>query len=122
LTFVGTGLSLVFGNGLGAATAGSTLPNLTIPLLSSIPFLGPIMFTNQSVLVYVGYLLVPITWYYIFHTRPGLHLRAIGEYPAAADALGVPIYRLRYGYVFLGGMLAGLGGAAISTSIAPGWF
>jgi ABC-type uncharacterized transport system permease subunit len=122
LTFVGTGISLVFGSGLGSPVPGTTLPNITIPLLSSIPILGPILFTNQSVLVYVGYLLTPLAWYYIYHTRPGLHLRAVGEYPAAADALGVSIYRLRYLYVFVGGLLAGLAGATISVSISPGWF
>ncbi len=90
--------------------------------MSQIPLIGPIFFTNQSVLVYLGYLLVPLAWYYINRTRPGLHLRAVGEYPAAADALGVNIYRLRYFYVFVGGMLAGLAGATISLAISPGWF
>jgi len=65
---------------------------------------------------------VPLAWYYIYHTRAGLHLRAVGEYPAAADALGVNIYRLRYLYVFVGGLLAGLAGATISLAISPGWF
>jgi ABC-type uncharacterized transport system permease subunit len=122
LTFVGTGISLVFGEGLGSTAGLTTLPNVSLPLLSLIPVLGPIFFTNQNVLVYVGYALVPLAWYYIYHTRPGLHLRAVGEYPAAADALGVSIYRLRYLYVFVGGMLAGLAGATISIAISPGWF
>jgi simple sugar transport system permease protein len=100
----------------------TTLPNFSLPLLSLIPVLGPIFFTNQNVLVYVSYALVPLAWYYIYHTRPGLHLRAVGEYPAAADALGVSIYRLRYLYVFVGGVLAGLAGATISLAISPGWF
>jgi general nucleoside transport system permease protein len=122
LTFVGTGISLVFGEGLGSTAGVATLPNFSLPLLSLIPVLGPIFFTNQNVLVYLGYALVPLAWYYIYHTRPGLHLRAVGEYPAAADALGVSIYRLRYLYVFVGGMLAGLAGATISIAISPGWF
>ena len=58
--------------------------------------LGPIVFTEQSVLVYVGYLLVPAAWYWINRTRPGLNLRAVGEEPAAADALGVNVYATRY--------------------------
>lgn len=122
LTFVGTGVSLVLGEGLSKAGTGALLPVVSVPLLSQIPLLGPIFFSQQSAMVYVGYLLVPLSWYYIYHTRPGLHLRAIGEYPAAADALGVRIYRLRYMYVFLGGMLAGLAGATISLAISPGWF
>ena len=122
LTFVGTGLSLVLGEGLSGSGAGAVIPTLTVPGLALIPLLGPIFFSNQSVLVYLGYLLAPAAWYYIYRTRAGLHLRAIGEYPAAADSLGVNIYRLRYLYVFVGGMLAGLAGATISLAISPGWF
>jgi simple sugar transport system permease protein len=122
LTFVGTGLSLVLGEGLSKAGAVPLLDVVSIPGLASIPLLGPIFFSNQSLLVYIGYLLVPAAWYYIYRTRAGLNLRAIGEYPAAADALGVNIYRLRYLYVLVGGMLAGLAGAAISLAISPGWF
>ena len=122
LTFLGTGISLVLGEGLNKAGSISLLPTLTIPLLSQIPIIGPIFFTNQSVMVYFGYLLIPLTWYYIYRTRPGLHLRAVGEFPAAADTLGVNVYALRYFYVFIGGMLVGLGGATISLAISPGWF
>jgi simple sugar transport system permease protein len=67
-------------------------------------------------------LLVPLTWYYINRTRPGLNLRSVGEYPSAADSLGISVFRLRYFYVFVGGMLAGLAGATISLAVAPGWF
>jgi len=122
LTFLGTGISLVLGEGLSKAGTVSLLPSFSIPLLSQIPVLGPIFFTNQNVLVYFGYLLVPLAWYYINRTRPGLHLRAVGEYPAAADALGINVFRMRYLYVFVGGLLAGLGGATISLAISPGWF
>lgn len=122
LTFVGTGLSLVLGEGLSKSGAISLLPTLSVPYLSQIPAIGPIFFANQSVLVYIGYLMAPLAWYYINRTRPGLHLRAVGEYPAAADALGINVYRLRYMYVFVGGMLAGLGGATISLAVSPGWF
>jgi len=122
LTFLGTGISLVLGEGLSKAGAVSLLPNFSIPLLSQIPFLGPIFFQDQSILVYVGYLLTPAAWYYINHTRPGMHLRAIGEYPAAADALGINVFRLRYFYVFIGGVFAGLAGATISLAVSPGWF
>jgi ABC-type uncharacterized transport system permease subunit len=122
LSFLGIGISLVLGDGLSKAGTVSLLPVLTIPLLSQIPIIGPILFTNQSVLVYIGYLLIPLSWYYINRTRPGLHLRAIGEYPVAADALGINVFRLRYFYVFLGGVLAGLAGATISLAVSPGWF
>jgi ABC-type uncharacterized transport system permease subunit len=122
LTFLGTGISLVLGEGLSKSGTVSLMPSFSIPLLTQIPVLGPIFFTKQSVLVYIGYLLTPLAWYYINRTRPGLHLRAVGEYPAAADALGINVFRMRYLYVFIGGVLAGLGGATISLAVAPGWF
>ncbi|NTW43704.1 MAG: ABC transporter permease [Anaerolineaceae bacterium] len=122
LTFLGTGISLVLGEGLSKAGVISLLPVLSIPLLSQIPILGKIFFFNQSILVYVGYFMVPLCWWFINRTRPGLHLRAVGEYPAAADALGINVYRTRYFYVFVGGLFAGLSGATISLAISPGWF
>jgi ABC-type uncharacterized transport system permease subunit len=122
LTFLGTGLSLVFGEGLSKAGAVSLLPRFSIPLLSAIPFFGDILFTQQSIMVYLGYLLTPAAWFYINQTRPGMHLRAVGEYPAAADSLGINVYGVRYAYTFVGGALAGLAGATISLAVSPGWF
>ena len=122
LTMLGVGISLVVGEGLSKAGTVSLLPSFSIPLLVNIPILGTILFKSQNIMVYIGFLLVPVCWYYINHTRPGLHLKAVGEYPAAADALGINIFRLRYFYVFVGGMLAGLAGATISLAVSPGWF
>lgn len=122
LTFLGTGISLVLGEGLSKAGTISLLPRFSIPGLAQIPFLGPIFFENQSVLVYFGYLLTPLIWYFINKTRPGMHLRAVGEQPTAADAVGISVYKTRYFYVFVGGVLAGLAGATISLAVAPGWF
>ena len=121
LTFLGTGLARVLGEGLTNRQV-TTLPHLTIPLVAEIPLAGPILFRDQSILTYVGFILVPLAWFWIERTRPGLHLRAIGEYPAAADAQGIGVYRLRYVYVVFGGLLAGLAGAAITLAISPGWF
>ena len=122
VNFLGIGLSMVLGEGLSKAGAVSLLPIWTIPGLSLIPIIGPILFTAHSPLVYLGYLATPAVWYYINRTRPGLHLRAVGEYPSAADALGINVYRLRYLYVFVGGLMAGLAGATISLAVSPGWF
>jgi ABC-type uncharacterized transport system permease subunit len=122
LTFLGSGLARVLGEGLSNAGNTELLPRLTIPLVSQLPVIGAIFFRDQSILVYVGYLLVPIAWFWINRTRPGLHLRAVGEYPAAADAQGIGVYRLRYAYVFVGGLLAGLAGATITLATSPGWF
>jgi general nucleoside transport system permease protein len=122
INFVGVGLAMVLGEGLSKAGATSVLPVITIPGLAAIPFFGPILFTNHSPLVYVGYLLTPAVAFYVNRTRQGLHLRAVGEYPAAADALGINVARTRYLYVIVGGALAGIAGANISLAVAPGWF
>ncbi|HYY08950.1 MAG TPA: ABC transporter permease [Actinomycetota bacterium] len=122
LTFLGTGLARVLGEGLSNAGSIALLPRLTIPVLGDVPVVGQILFRGQSVLAYLGYVLVPIAWFWIHRTRPGLDLRAIGENPAAADAQGIDVFRLRYAYVVLGGVLAGLAGATITLAISPGWF
>jgi ABC-type uncharacterized transport system permease subunit len=122
LNFLATGISLVLGEQLNKAGTVSLLPAFSIPLLEKIPVLGSIFFRDQNIMVYVGYLCIPLAWYYINRTRAGLHLRAVGEFPAAADALGINVFRLRYYYVFLGGLLAGLAGATISLAVSPGWF
>jgi len=122
LNFMAVGISLVLGENLNKAGTIALMPSYTIPLLSQIPLLGPIFFTDHKLVVYIGYILFPLAWYYINHTRPGMDLRAVGEYPAAADSLGIYVFQLRYFYVFVGGLLAGLGGATISLAISPGWF
>jgi simple sugar transport system permease protein len=122
LTFLGSGLARVLGEDLSKAGAISLLPKMTVPVLSAVPGIGPVFFTNQSVLVYLGFAVVPVAWYWIGRTRPGLHLRAIGESPTAADTLGVDVYRLRYAYVIVGGLFAGLAGATITLAVSPGWF
>ncbi len=121
LTFLGTGLAQVLGEGLADEKA-VVLPRLSVPILSQVPLVGPILFTDQSVLTYVGFILVPLAVFWIDRTRPGLHLRSVGERPAAADAQGIDVYGTRYAYVIVGGLLAGLAGAAITLAISPGWF
>jgi general nucleoside transport system permease protein len=126
LTMFGTGLSSFLGQRLG--TGGTPLVGLigprfrpvAIPVLSDIPIVGSMLF-NQDLLVYLMYLLVPLSWYFLYKTRPGLHLRAVGESPQTADALGVNVFKLRYFYTTVGGMLAGLGGAHLSLAYTPGW-
>jgi ABC-type uncharacterized transport system permease subunit len=125
LTIFGSGLASFLGQRLGPN--GSPLVGLIgrssaleIPGLSSIPVLGKALF-DQDLLVYAMYLLVPIAWFYLHRTRPGLHLRAVGENPQAADAMGVNVTATRYLYTILGGMLVGLGGAHLSLAYTPGW-
>jgi simple sugar transport system permease protein len=121
LTFLGTGLALVLGEGLTGQNP-ALVPSFGIPVLAAIPFIGPVFFENHSLLVYIGYLFTPAAWFYIYKTRPGMHLRAVGEKPEAADTMGISVYGLRYLYVFIGGCLAGLAGATISLSVSPGWY
>jgi simple sugar transport system permease protein len=120
LTFLGAGMSAVLGAPLVEVKGVPRLPQFDIPGLAQIPVLGPILF-QHNVIVYIGFVLVPVAWFYIYRTRPGMELRAIGEYPAAADVLGISVYRQRYLYVVFGGMLAGVAGASLSLAVTPLW-
>lgn len=120
LTLFGTGLSAYLGQDLVGKPAPDSFHRLEVPLLGSIPEVGDILF-RQDALVYCSFVLVPALWYVVYRTRSGLNLRALGENPATADAMGLNVARLRYVYVILGGALAGLGGAAISLASNPGW-
>ncbi|MDI6710053.1 MAG: ABC transporter permease [Bacillota bacterium] len=120
LTLFGTGLSGYLGKPLVGLPLPEAFKPVALPGLSEIPFLGPILF-RQDPLVLLSYLLAPLLWFLVFRTRAGLHLRAVGENPAAADSLGVNVFATRYLYVVLGGMLAGVGGAYISLAYVPTW-
>ena len=126
LTIFGTGLASFLGQRLGpdgmplVGQVGPRFHKVALPVLAEIPGIGPALF-HQDVLVYMMYLLVPLAWYILYKTRPGLHLRAIGESPHTADAMGVNVIGLRYLYTVFGGMLVGLGGAHLSLSYTPGW-
>ncbi len=119
LTIFGIGLSSFLGQNY-VGVQGPQFDAIPIPILSRIPFLGPIFF-DHDILVYLTFLLVPAAAYFIHHTRPGLHLRAVGEDPATADVMGIHVARTRYIYTFVGGVLAGLGGASLSLAYTPGW-
>ncbi|MGQ9755240.1 MAG: ABC transporter permease [Desulfotomaculales bacterium] len=120
LTLFGTGLSAYLGKPLVGNPLPCSFRALDIPLLGDIPVLGPVIFHHDA-LVFLSYVLVPVLWFLIYCTRAGLNLRAIGENPGAADALGVNVLGLRYCYVINGGMLAGIGGAYISLAYVPTW-
>ena len=90
-----------------------TLPFLPIPLLSDIPVIGDVFF-NQRITTYLMFILVPLVWFILFKTRIGLRLRAVGEHPLAADTVGINVNRTRFWSVTLAGMIAGLGGAALT--------
>jgi|YNPNPStandDraft_1061719.scaffolds.fasta_scaffold22285_1 ABC-type uncharacterized transport system permease subunit len=88
---------------------------LALPVLSQIPFLGPILF-RQTLLVYLAFLFVPLTAFFLFRTMWGLSLRAVGDHPRAAETMGINVIRTRYLAVTAGGMLAGLAGAILTLS------
>jgi simple sugar transport system permease protein len=93
-----------------------SIPGITtppIPLLSRIPVIGPIFF-SQNILVYVAFLLVPLSGYVLFKTPWGLAVRAVGTHPRAADSIGINVTRIRYQSLAVGGALAGLAGAYLS--------
>jgi ABC-type uncharacterized transport system permease subunit len=120
LTIFGTGLSAFLGRDIVGLPPPDSFRRIDIPGLAQVPVLGRILF-QQSALVYLSLILTAFLWWYIYRTRAGLRLRAIGERPEAADAMGVNVGRLRAYYVIAGGTLAGLGGAAISLGTNPGW-
>ncbi len=127
------GLTLtIFGKGfssfLGQKVMGTLVPASIqqffvprpIPVLSSIPYIGKIFF-NQDIFVYIGYLLIIGATVYLFRTKPGLNLRAVGESAASADASGINVTLYKYIHIILGGALCGLGGAYMSLVTVPVW-
>jgi simple sugar transport system permease protein len=121
---LGTGLAaLLYRLAFGIQTAAPSvelMPKIDIPGLSTAPGIGPILF-NHDPMVYIAFLLVPVTYYFIFKTNLGLKIRTVGENPKQADALGVNVYKIRYLAVIIGGMMAGIGGAYFSL-VQTGYF
>lgn len=119
LTLFGVGLSAFAGRGYAGQTV-DPLPHLHFPVLSDIPFLGPLLF-NFDAMVYGSVLIVLAVGWILSRTRLGLIIRAIGESPASAHAIGYPVIALRYGMVLFGGAMAGLAGAYLSLALTPMW-
>jgi ABC-type uncharacterized transport system permease subunit len=121
LTLMGIGLANAVGKAYSGTPAPVTFAPIAIPYLSEIPLIGRALFT-QNILVYLIYIILPVTLHFImFRTRHGLNLRAVGENPAAADAAGVPIQRIRFWYVTIGASLAAGAGAYLTLAFVPSW-
>lgn len=119
LTLLCGDLSSFLGNPV-VRVPGPTVPHFPLPGLQQIPIVGPLFF-QADLLVYSSYLLIGVCWFYLYRTRSGLTLRAIGEQPAAAFARGISVTRWRYVYTLLGGALVGVAGAAFSLDFKAGW-
>lgn len=116
LFLFGAGLSsLLFKTTLGTVQGVSGFAEVPLPLLGSIPYIGPVLF-KHSILVYGAFLLVPIAAWVLNRTTWGLNIRAVGDNPQAADSLGVSVIGVRYATVTFGSMMAALGGASLSIS------
>ena len=119
LNILGTGLTsslffIIFGNQTNQLRSVG-FEKITIPVLSKIPILGPAIF-DQTIIGYIAFLLIPLTWWFLFKTTIGLKIRSVGEYPKAAETMGVKVLRLRFLCVLYASVLAGVGGAAISIT------
>ena len=125
---VASGLALsLFGVGLSAFVGLSYVSVVIDPIrpiaiagLSDLPVLGKLLFAHNP-LVYVSLVLFAAIQWFLFHTRAGLVLRAVGESPQSAHAIGYPVVRIRYAAVMFGGACAGLGGAYLSIVYNPSW-
>lgn len=94
----------------GTWNSGTIFSPLPIPVLSKIPLIGPIFF-NQTIIVYLMYVVVAIIHFGLFRTKWGLRVRAVGEHPTAAESVGIDVNKIRFRNVLLAGAVAGLGGA-----------
>ena len=119
LTLSGLGLSAFMGRGFVGQTI-DPLPHLHFPVLSELPFVGPLLF-RFDLMVYGSVALVAVVGWMLARTRLGLLIRAVGESPDSAHAIGFPVIGLRYGTVLFGGAMAGLGGAYLSMALTPMW-
>ena len=121
LTLLGTGLANAIGKAYSGLPARATFERVVIPYLSDIPVLGRAFF-SQNVLLYLIYLILPFIFHFLmFKTRHGLNMRAAGENPAAADAVGIRVRLIRFGYVAAGAALAAGAGAYLTLAFVPGW-
>ncbi len=119
LTLFGLGLSAFAGKPLESVALGAQEP-WAVPFLADIPLVGPALFRHH-LLVYGSWLLFGLTSWFLFRTRAGLVLRAVGESPESAHAIGYPVIAIRFLATLFGGAMAGLGGAYLAEFYTPMW-
>ena len=134
INFLASGLTVLIaqswfhqGGRTPSLMGGGRFTPITLPFadaVADVPFLGPIyseLISGHSILVYMAFAAVPLTWFVLFRTRFGLRLRAVGENPAAVDTAGVSVVALRYAAVAICGVLCGIAGAYLSTALQAGF-
>ena len=125
---VASGLALsIFGVGLAAfigkpyeSVALDSVPPIAIPLLSKIPLLGPALFQQQGLVYFSWALIAGVAWF-LYRSKAGLIMRAVGESPVSAHSIGYGVVKIRYQAVLFGGAMAGVGGAFLSVFYTPMW-
>ena len=124
LTIFGTGVAIFIGRVGEVPLIGEPSRAVFTPILpdalADLPIVGPLIFGHDA-LVYLSWVVVAASSFYLFRTRPGQTVRAVGEDPASAEAAGINVSRVRYIHVMVGGALAGLGGAYFSLALVPSW-
>ncbi|MGR3495570.1 ABC transporter permease [Citreimonas sp.] len=134
LNFLASGLTVMIaqvwfseGGRTPSLMAGGRFSDIALPFaetLRPVPLLGPLyadLISGHSILVYVGFLMVPLTWWVLQRTRFGLRLRAVGEAPEAVDTAGVSVSGLRFASLAIAGVLCGLAGAYLATGLQAGF-
>lgn len=119
LTLFGVGLSAFLGRGF-VGTPIDGLKALTLPVLSDLPLIGPLLFRFDA-MVYLSLILFAIVHWFLTGSRAGLRLRAVGESPGVAHGIGQPVLLIRYLAVAFGGAMSGLAGAYLSLALTPMW-
>ncbi|MDR1651767.1 MAG: ABC transporter permease [Synergistaceae bacterium] len=119
LSMLGGGMSAMMGRGHIGETINGLMP-FKFPILGDIPLIGPVFFSHDA-MVYASYLLTAFLCFFIFRTRPGMNLRAVGENPRAADAMGISVSRVRYTFTLIGGGLSGAAGGYLSVVYTQMW-
>ena len=116
------GLSSYIGNDFNLADDPARFSFQSVELfgLEELPIVGPVLFA-QTWLVYLSWVAVAAVGFYLARTRPGLNVRAVGESPAAADAMGIGVTKYRYLHTLVGGAFSGVGGACFSLALLPQW-
>ncbi|NOU73916.1 ABC transporter permease [Paenibacillus sp. LMG 31458] len=120
MTIFGAGLSAYLGKRVSGIPLPGAVPKLDLPWLETVPFMGEI-FAHLDLFTWFSFVLVIVMHLFIHRTSWGLHLRAVGDNPATADVMGIPVIAIRYGCIIIGSMLIGIGGADLLLVYTPTW-